>query len=113
VAILVKTHECSTIQRSSFTQRRKEDSFSLRLCELCVRLLFLVTWYNPYPTGYFDPDGLVYNGEISGLGTLFLQAPAWPFFWKLELQKPIPKRELGNEQTESVLPGFAGIIRRL
>jgi len=29
----------------------------------------------------------VYNGENSGLGTLFFQAPAWPFFGKLELQK--------------------------
>ncbi len=31
---------------------------------------------------------LVYNDENSGLGTLILQAPAWPFLGKLELQKP-------------------------
>ena len=35
----------------------------------------------------------------SCLETLILQVPAWPFFAKLELQNPIPKRELGNEQT--------------
>ena len=29
----------------------------------------------------------MYNGESSGLGTLFFPAPAWPFFGKLELQK--------------------------
>ena len=31
---------------------------------------------------------LVYNDENSGLRTLILQAPAWPFFGKLELQNP-------------------------
>ena len=29
----------------------------------------------------------LYNDEISCLGTLFLQAPVWSFFGKLELQK--------------------------
>jgi|GEM_PF-5350590 len=61
----------------------------------------------PLGTGFRHPcrnDGfsgfpwLVYNGENSCLGTLILQAPAWPFFGKQELQNPIPKRELGNEQ---------------
>ena len=33
------------------------------------------------------PPTLVYNGESSGLGTLILQAPAWPFSGKLELQE--------------------------
>jgi len=50
----------------------------------------------------------------SCLGALILQAPAWPFFGKPELQKPhsqagaweraknpIPKQELGNEQIEN------------
>ena len=53
------------------TQRRKENRSSLRLCELCVRLLFPVAMVNPYSTEYFDfdSDGLVYNGERRSLGT--------------------------------------------
>ena len=34
---------------------------------------------------------------------LSCKAPAWPFFGNLDIQKPIPKRELGNGQHGSCL----------
>ena len=39
-------------------------------------------------TVFSSLSALVYNDEISGLGSLILQSPAWLFLGKLELQKP-------------------------
>jgi len=39
-------------------------------------------------TAFVGLTGIVHNDKNSGLGTFILQAPAWSFFGKLELQKP-------------------------